>query len=148
MVTILSLLVLSIVLPTLDTNSDINLVTKLYRGGHYCADANHHEFDDCSKDPKAYCSRDEYQNNRNVCGFSPHHRGMATAMFTPFLLNYFFCLKNFLKKEKNKKFTFIFALLNFYPQFGTFKPSFTEIIVIIINYFQYCSGRQDHHPPV
>ena len=34
------------------------------------------------------------------------------------LLNYFVCLITFFIKEKNKKFTFIFALLNIYPQFG------------------------------
>merc|ERR1719510_2324590 len=42
---------------------------------------------------------------------------MATAMLIPFLLNYVFCWITFLRKEKNKKFTFIFALLNIYPQF-------------------------------
>ena len=46
------------------------------------------------------------------------HPKMATAMLTPFLLNYFVCVITFLRKEKNKKFTFIFALLNIYPQFG------------------------------
>ena len=34
MVTISVILVLNIVLPTLDTFTDINLVNKLYRGGH------------------------------------------------------------------------------------------------------------------
>ena len=46
------------------------------------------------------------------------HYKMATAMLTPFLLNYIVCFITFLRKEKNKKFTFIFALLNIYPQFG------------------------------
>ena len=43
---------------------------------------------------------------------------MATAMLIPFLLNYIVCFITFLRKDKNKKFTFIFALLNIYPQFG------------------------------
>ena len=77
--TILVILVLSIILPTLDTVTDIKMVSKLFHGAH----------------PK-----------------------MAGAMLTPFLLNYFVCFITFLRKEKNKKFTFIFALLNIYPQFS------------------------------
>merc|ERR1711881_468163 len=42
---------------------------------------------------------------------------MATAMLIPFLLNYVFCWITFFRKEKNKKFTFIFVLLTIYPQF-------------------------------
>ena len=94
--TILLLLVLNIVLPTLDTGTDLNLVVKLYQGARGC-------------------SNDE--NNENVCGFSSHPK-MATAMLIPFLLNYIVCFITFLRKEKNKKFTFIFPLLNIYPQFG------------------------------
>ena len=86
--TILVLLVLNIALPTLDTVTDINLVYKLYRGAE-------DKYGVWMNDPK-----------------------MATAMLTPFLLNYFVCLITFFIKEKNKKFTFIFALLKIYPQFG------------------------------
>ena len=50
--------------------------------------------------------------------FQGAHPKMATRMLTPFLLNYIVCFITFLRKEKNKKFTFIFALLNIYPQFG------------------------------
>ena len=92
-VTILVLLVLNIALPTLDIVTDINLVYKLYWGA-------------------------EDDN-----GFWSKHPKMATAMLTPFLLNYFVCFITFLRKEKNKEFTFIFALLNIYPQFGK-KKSF------------------------
>ena len=118
--TILVLLVLNIALPTLDTFTDINLVLKLYSGAHYCEDRSDgpDERDDylnCDKDPVSYCSNEE--NNQIVCGFSSHPK-MATAMLTPFLLNYIVCFITFLRKEKNKKFTFIFALLNIYPQFG------------------------------
>ena len=85
---ILILLVLNIALPTVDTFTDINLVYKLYRGI-------------------------EHRN-----GNWRNHPKMATAMLIPFLLNYIVCFITFLRKEKNKKFTFIFALLNIYPQFG------------------------------
>ena len=116
-VSILILLVLNIALPTLDTFTDINLVVKLYRGAQYCGWERNRdeEFWKCDEDPVSYCSNDE--NNLNVCRFSTHYK-MATAMLTPFLLNYLVCFITFLRKEKNKKFTFIFPLLNIYPQFG------------------------------
>ena len=120
MKTILVLLVLNIALPTLDTWTDVNLVYKLYRGAQGCEyrSTGHPQRDDyfkCKKDPVSYCST--AGNNQNVCGFFSHPK-MATAMLTPFLLNYFVCFITFLRKEKNKKITFIFALLNVYPQFG------------------------------
>ena len=87
-VTILVLLVLNIALPTLDIVTDINLVIKLFRGA---------------------------QDDKGVWS---NHPKMAAAMLTPFLLNYIFCFISCLRKEKNKKFTFIFALLDIYPQFG------------------------------
>ena len=119
-VSILVLLVLNIALPTLDTFTDFNLVVKLYREAHYCEHRynSHYERDDydkCNDDPYSYCSNGE--NNQAVCRFSTHPK-MATAMLTPFLLNYIVCFITFLRKEKNKKVTFIFALLNLYPQFG------------------------------
>ena len=112
--TILVLLVLSIALPTLDTVTDINLVSKLYTGAPYCL----YDNSKCEKDPVAYCSN--YENNLNVCRFATHPK-MATTMLTPFLLNYVVCFLTFLRKEKNTFtfiFAFIFALLNLYPQFG------------------------------
>ena len=123
--TILVLLVLNIVLPTLDTYTDINLVQKLYREAPYCSyrstgplcsdiHLDHDDYEKCYKDPVGYCST---AGNQTVCGFSSHPK-MATAMLTPFLLNYIFCFITFLRKEKNKKFAFIFALLPIYPQFG------------------------------
>ena len=117
--TILIILVLNIALPTLDTVTDINLVLKLYRKAHFCAsddlDSANHDYRKCNKDPVSFCSNNE--NNQSVCRFSTHPK-MATAMLTPFLLNYFVCVITFLRKEKNKKFTLIFALLNLYPQLG------------------------------
>ena len=96
-VTVLVLLVFNIVLPTLDTFTDINLVYKLYRRAHEC-----------------YEKLNDYPNREEFSGCDK----MATALLTPFLLNYFVCFITFLRKEKNKKFTFIFALLNIYPQLG------------------------------
>ena len=116
--TILIISVLNILLPTLDTVTDINLVVKLYRGAQYCdpSPRQDDDYEKCLEDPLGYCSNDE--NNQAVCRFSTHSK-MATAMLIPFLLNYIVCFITFFRKEKNKKFTFIFALLNIYPQFGT-----------------------------
>ena len=72
------------------------------------------DYDMCYDDPDGYCSNG---GNSEMCRFSTHSK-MATAMLTPFLLNYFVCFITFFIKEKNKKFTFIFALLSIYPQFG------------------------------
>ena len=91
--TILIILAFNIALPTLDTFTDINLVVKLYRGA-------------------------QGWGNR-----WKNHPKMATAMLTPFLLNYIVCFITFFRKEKNKKFTFIFALLDIYPQFGKNNPN-------------------------
>ena len=116
--TILIISVLSIFLPTLDIVTDINLVYKLYRGAQYCdpSPRQDDDYEKCLEDPLGYCSNDE--NNQRICLFVSHP-AMATAMLTPFLLNYIVCfISFFLRKEKNKKFTFIFALLNIYPQFG------------------------------
>ena len=120
--TILVLLVLNIALPTLDIGTDINLVCKLYGGVYGCerpSDYDSHRdlanYTKCYDDPITYCTNDE--NNHNFCRFFTHPK-LATAMLTPFLLNYFVCFITFFRKEKNKKFTFIFPLLNIYPQFG------------------------------
>ena len=138
--TILVLLVLHIALPTLDTGTDIILVYKLYRGAHFCVNRNgsdpYYYCDDptyfeCNKHPAANCSNSNDGNNQTLCGFSRHPK-MATTMLTPFLLNYFVCFRTFFRKEKNKIFTFIFALLNIYPQFGMIiEQSFREIIGMI-----------------
>ena len=138
-VSILVLLLFNIALPTLDTFTDIKLVVKLYRGAQGCE----REFDDywkCWDDPVSYCSNGE--NNQALCRFNSHPK-MATAMLTPFLLNYIVCFITFLRKEKNKKFTFIFALLDIYPQFGKhnhYKRNHCN------NYFQYFRGRKNHLP--
>ena len=120
--TILIILALNIILPTLDIVTDINLVYKLYRRAHFCdlkgygnCLGNCDDYKKCLDNPDSYCSNNE--NYQNICRFSSHPK-MATLMLIPFLLNYFVCFITFFWKEKNKKFTFIFALLNIYPQFG------------------------------
>jgi len=98
-----------------------HLAPPAFGGYYFCTTYNdrgllafNYGYDECKNDPATYCSIEE--NNQAVCGFSSHNK-MATAMLIPFLLNYIVCFITFLRKEKNKKFTFIFALLNIYPQF-------------------------------
>ena len=77
-----TIIMFNILLPTIDTWSDMRLVIKLYKGAH---------------------------------------TKLATVMFLPFLLNYVWCFFSFFRREKNnfkKIFTFIFPLLNLYPQYG------------------------------
>ena len=116
--TILILLVLNIALPTLDTFTDINLVIKLNGGPPYCDDDYYRSAREvywkCKENPASYCSNED--NNQNVCRYG--HPKMATAMLSPFLLNYIVCFITFIRKEKNKIYTFIFPLLDIYPQFG------------------------------
>ena len=94
--TILTLLVLNILLPTLDTFTDINLVAKLYHGSHPV---------------------------------------FASLLLVPFLLNYVACWYTFYREARYKKYTFIFPLLNLYPQFG--KTHFKgKIVGFFISIFQ------------
>jgi len=98
---ILTVLVLNIFLPTLDTYSDISLVSKLYNGAS------------------------GYQRQ----GFFPYYSDpvhtyyyptihYARVLLVPFLLNYFACWYTFFRNARYKTYTFIFPLLNLYPQFG------------------------------
>ena len=80
-----------------------------------------------------YCSN--YENNQKVCRFRfSNHPKMAAAMLTPFLVNYFLCFITFLRKETNKKYFFIFPLLNLYPQFGNVQ-SLSEVVGVILLLF-------------
>ena len=46
------------------------------------------------------------------------HPFHASVLLVPFLLNYFACWYTFCREARYKKYTFIFPLLNLYPQFG------------------------------
>ena len=107
---ILTVLVLNIFLPTLDTYSDISLVTKLYNGA-----------------PKWKWINDGSE-------IVPHPV-YASVLLVPFLLNYVACWYTFYREARYKKYTFIFPLLNLYPQFG--KTHFKgKIVGFFISIFQ------------
>ena len=95
---ILTVLVLNIFLPTLDTYTDISLVTKLYNGA---------EGREWNRETL------EWEDGDIV-----PHPIYASLLLVPFLLNYVACWYTFYREARYKKYTFIFPLLNLYPQFG------------------------------
>ena len=95
MLEVLPLLLLSIVLPTVDVITDIILMAKLYSGIYDCS------CPDC------------YQN----CVLKTYE-AYATAMLIPFVSNYIVCVCNWSRLGQNRKKTWIFALINCYPQYG------------------------------
>ena len=121
--TILTIVVLSTILPTLDVFSDINLMVKLYTqstGCDYYSSSYDGErlrgiYEECLENPVYFCSHEE---NRQHCMFFDY-TNMATVLLMPFLLNYIVCFYTFLRLTTHrKKYLFLFPLLNLYPQYG------------------------------
>ena len=121
--TIFSIVVLNILLPTADVVTDINLAVRLDTPLPRCKFYNHWDGDrlqriylECEKDPVTFCSKRE---NREHYEFHNPHRNLATVLLMPFLLNYIVCFYTFFRLTTNRKmYTFIFPLLNLYPQYG------------------------------
>ena len=99
---ILTVLVLNIFLPTLDTYSDIILVTKLYNGAPK----------DTKRNEEKKIFVPDYESEIES------HPVYASLLLVAFLLNYVVCWYTFYREARYKKYTFIFPLLNLYPQFG------------------------------
>ena len=124
-VTILTIVFLNIIRPTADVFSDINLMVKLYSEPppdcepySSWSDGKRLEriYEKCEENPVTFCSKDE---NREHCQFYDPHYKMATVLLMPFLLNYIVCFYTFFRLTTNRKrYTFIFPLLNLYPQYG------------------------------
>ena len=111
---ILTVLLLNIFLPTLDTFTDIILVTKLYNGAE---------------------GRDYNRETKEWADGHYSHPVYASLLLVPFLLNYVACWYTFYREARYKKYTFIFPLLNLYPQFG--KTHFKgKIVGFFISIFQ------------
>ena len=88
--------------------------TKYYCLGSWILSSEYKDYEQCDGEGyDNYCTN--IGNNPDICGGRPY---MATAMLVPFSLNYIFCFIAFFNQEMNKKSTFIFPLLNLYPQFG------------------------------
>ena len=140
--TILTIVVLNIFLPTADVFTDINLAIKLYKPQE-CVQYQWSDIDNKDKDDENKWTYidiedkdDEYQWSdidievdiedkddesiqQNGCRSKDPHHKMATVLLIPFLLNYIVCFYTFFRLTTNrKKYTFIFPLLNLYPQHG------------------------------
>ena len=125
--TILTIVVLNILLPTADIYTDINLAVKLYTpptqppnckyySSRYDGDRLRGIYNECRENPKTFCSKEE---NQEHCWFYNPYSKMATFLLMPFLLNYIVCFYTFFRLTTNRKrYTFIFPLLNLYPQYG------------------------------
>ena len=121
--TILTIVVLNIILPTADVVTDVRLAVKLYNPPAFCVryswsdilrDGERFPTLQCQKDPLTFCSRN---GNSQHCVLS--HPRLATALIIPFLLNYIVCFYTFFRLTRDhKKYLFIFPLLNLYPQYG------------------------------
>ena len=113
---ILRIMLLNIVLPTVDVFTDLLMTIKLFTGGYDCSSQGDYEdYDKCLNvtDHDLYCS----SNNNPAC-YRETHPKFGTALLIPFLLSYIACFLTWARLNKNKKKTFIFPLLNIYPQFG------------------------------
>ena len=83
--------------------------------------AEYQDYEQCQYEVgySSYCS--DPASNKNVCeGAGQHtsHPIMATMVLMPCILNYIVCFITFFRLETDLKKTFIFPLLNIYPQFG------------------------------
>ena len=121
--TILTILFLSIVIPTADVFTDVILAVKLYkplsppRCKYYVpshdGDRLSWIYKKCEEDPVFFCSN---HGNREHC---VSNSNTATVLLMPCLLNYIVCFYTFFRLTTNrKKYLFIFPLLNLYPQYG------------------------------
>ena len=120
--TILNIVVLYILLPTADVFTDMNLVFKLYSPLPRCKYYDYSDgdrlrmiYEECREDPESFCSK--YGNIEHCFGLL--YPMTATVLLMPCLLNYIVCFYTFFRLTTNRKrYTFIFPLLNLYPQYG------------------------------
>ena len=114
-VTILSIFFLNIVLPTLDTATVMIVVVRLYLG------------------------------SVDLTGEDLSHPAVAALLLLPILLNYLVSWYIYLGRDRNIRYTFIFPLLNIYPQFGKNIISFSKLILsgFLEAFKLICSTYQD-----
>ena len=74
-------------------------------------------YEDCQKDPTNYCTNPT--TNHAVCGIETNPK-FGLMLLVPFLLNYIVSFITWWRNDKNKKISFIFALLNLYAPYGKF----------------------------
>ena len=106
---ILSLL--NIALPSVDVGSDIALLIKFYVGSR----SNPYFHEEYKYDGYSYYN-DSIINLTNTS-----HYTWGTMMLVPFMLNYLLCWYVWATTDKKKAFTWVPALLSFYPQYVALK---------------------------
>ena len=84
--------------------------------GFRCTDYYHDEYHRCSSDPTSYCTSPTAFPG--VCGERFNHPIFGLILFIPFLLNYIVSFITWWRLDNNKKFSFIFALINLYAPYG------------------------------
>ena len=86
-------------------------------GGYKCKDF-YSDYETCSNDPNSYC----ISNSTAIPWLCEEvtHPWYGVMMLVPFILNYLMSIYTWirLEEEDNKKFTFIFPLLNLYAPYG------------------------------
>ena len=108
----------NIILPIWDVFSDARLIILLlFVGGHRCMDRGYsyrRQYDTCRENPNTYCTT---SNIPRLCEEVTHPL-FGLMMLVPFLLNYLLSIYTWNRLENNKRFTFIFPLLNLYAPYG------------------------------
>ena len=134
---VLPIICINMILPTVDVLTDVILIVKLGLIGAYgcynqnsdydpwgdnsCPGNGSPEYCQCyNETAEVYCrkaSMNEEMNSTGVCQHQ-YHPQFASYLLVPFLLNYIVCFVSWTRYSENKSKTFIFPILNIYPQFG------------------------------
>ena len=105
-------IVFNIVLPMWDVVSDARIIILLlFIGGYRCKD---YAGDSCKDDPTSYCTADYWSS---FCEEVTHPL-FGLMMLVPFIINYLVSIYTWIRRDNNKKFTFMFPLLNLYAPYG------------------------------
>ena len=110
---------LNIALPSVDVGSDIALMIKFYIGSRsnlWC-DEEYEEYELYGGYNRFDCYDSVPTSNLT---YTPHYT-WGTMMLVPFLLNYLICWYVWATTDKRKAFTWVAALLSFYPQYVALK---------------------------
>ena len=129
----------NILLPTFDVFSDCRLIIIIFTLGDYKCSRNwgggfiaDREYYSCLDDPTRYCT--DPTTNHDICD-SGSYRWFAVMLMVPFVLNYIASFITWWRLERNKKFSFIFALLNLYAPYGE-DLSLMYDVILFINCFR------------
>ena len=69
----------------------------------------------CLNSPTSFCQG--AHGEQDICAFDSHPK-FAWSLLFPYFLNYCVCFATWWRLERRKRITFLFPLLNIYPQLG------------------------------